>query len=155
MVVEEHRVQLVVGDARRLGAAGLEHHPRHLAGVQAARDADAIAGRFDVTCALGAVEHRVADAMEGERQVVGDEHGTVAIGGHDPVRRPPVVELGWISAMNDIVPRTTRSIRTSRCRSVASPPATGMKSISSPTPSSVMNRVMRIAVFGRYSWRDT
>ena len=47
---------------------------------------------FDLTRALGAVEHRVADAMHGERLVVGDEHRAVAVGGHDRVRRPAVVE---------------------------------------------------------------
>ena len=50
---------------------------------------------------------------------------------------------------NRIVPRTTRRCRTSRCRSVAAPSITGMKSWTSPTPSSVMNRVIRIAVSGK------
>jgi hypothetical protein len=49
-----------------------------------------------------------------------------------------------------ISPRTHRSIRTSRWLSVAiGLVATGMKSTTSPTPASVMNRVMRIAVSGK------
>ena len=56
-----------------------------------------------------------------------------------------------MSITNRIVPRTTRSCRTSRCRSVAAPAMTGMKSWTSPTPSGVMNLVIRIAVSGKYS----
>jgi len=48
-----------------------------------------------------------------------------------------------------MVPRTTLSWRTSRCRPVAAPWVTGMKSWTSPTPSGVMNRVINIAVSGR------
>ena len=48
-------------------------------------------------------------------------------------------------------PRTTRTSRTSRWRSVALPSMTGMKSTTSPTPSGVRNRVIRIAVSGKYS----
>ena len=57
--------------------------------------------------------------------------------------------------MKVIVPRTTRTIRTSRWRSVTSSSAMGMKSVTSPTPASVMKRVTSMAVFGRYSWRVT
>jgi hypothetical protein len=51
------------------------------------------------------------------------------------------------------MPRTTRTIRTSRCRSVAWFPAIGMKSVTSPTPSALRNRVIKIGVPGRYSCR--
>ena len=46
-------------------------------------------------------------------------------------------------------PRTTRTTRTMRRRSVARPGVTGMKSTSSPTPSSLMKRVTRIALSGK------
>ena len=47
-------------------------------------------------------------------------------------------------------PRTTRTARTIRRRSVAGRPGvTGMKSTSSPTPSSLMKRVTRIALSGK------
>ena len=60
-----------------------------------------------------------------------------------------------MSATNRIVPRTTRTSRTSRWWLVARAPATGMKSVTSPTPSGVMNRVIRMAVSGKYSCRET
>ena len=51
---------------------------------------------------------------------------------------------------NLIVPRTTRMSRTSRWRSVALLSSEmGMKSTTSPTPSSVRNRVIRMAVPGQ------
>ena len=50
---------------------------------------------------------------------------------------------------NEICPRTQRSIRTMRCRSLGEELATGMKSMSSPTPPSVKNLVIRMAVSGR------
>jgi len=46
--------------------------------------------------------------------------------------------------------------RTSRCRSdTRSGSSTGMKSITSPTPPGVRNRVIRMAVSGKYSCRTT
>lgn len=56
-----------------------------------------------------------------------------------------------MSISNVMLPRTHFSIRTMRCRSVAVVPVTGMKSITSPAPDSVMNRVTRIAVSGKYN----
>lgn len=50
-----------------------------------------------------------------------------------------------------MLPRTQRSMRTRRWQSVAVVPVTGMKSTTSPAPVSVMNRVTRIAVSGRYN----
>lgn len=50
-----------------------------------------------------------------------------------------------------MLPRTHRSMRTRLWRSVAVVPVTGMKSTTSPAPASVMNRVTRIAVSGRYN----
>ncbi|CAM5294365.1 hypothetical protein STANM309S_06097 [Streptomyces tanashiensis] len=50
-----------------------------------------------------------------------------------------------------MLPRTQRSMRTRRCRSVAVVPVTGMKSTTSPAPASVMKRVTRTAVSGWYS----
>jgi hypothetical protein len=52
---------------------------------------------------------------------------------------------------NVISPRTHRTIRTSRCVDDAAVPATGMKSMTSPTPASERKRVIRAAVSGKYS----
>ena len=61
-----------------------------------------------------------------------------------------------IRATKRISPRTHRTARTSRWRAVAwSGSSTGMKSITSPTPPAVMNRVIRIAVSGKYSCLTT
>ncbi len=54
-----------------------------------------------------------------------------------------------MSTTNRIDPRTTRSSRTSRWWLVARLPVTGMKSVTSPTPSGVMKRVIRMAVSGK------
>jgi hypothetical protein len=52
--------------------------------------------------------------------------------------------------MNSISPRTTRTSLTIRWRSVGrSGVAIGMKSTTSPTPSGVMNLVIKIAVSGK------
>ena len=56
---------------------------------------------------------------------------------------------------NFIEPRLTRICRTIRCRPVARPVSTGMKSCTSPTPSGDMNRVTRMALSGRYICRVT
>ena len=56
-----------------------------------------------------------------------------------------------MSTANFIWPRTHRTIRTIRCLLEAIVPATGMKSTTSPTPASVMKRVTRAAVSGKYS----
>lgn len=57
-----------------------------------------------------------------------------------------------MSRSSVILPRTHRTSRTSRWFGVACVLlVTGMKSITSPTPTSVRNRVMRMAVSGRYS----
>jgi hypothetical protein len=56
-----------------------------------------------------------------------------------------------MSTSKAIRPRTHRIIRTIRWFAVGCLPAGGMKSTISPTPSSVMNRVIRMAVSGKYS----
>lgn len=48
-----------------------------------------------------------------------------------------------------MLPRTMVTMRTMRCESVTRSPVTGMKSITSATPSALMNRVIRIGVPGR------
>lgn len=55
-----------------------------------------------------------------------------------------------MSTSKDMLPRTQRTRRTRRWRSVGVAPLIGMKSTTSPTPSGVRNRVIRIAVSGRY-----
>ena len=48
-----------------------------------------------------------------------------------------------------MLPRTMVTMRTRRCASVARSPVTGMKPITSATPSALMNRVIRMGVPGR------
>ena len=68
-----HRVHLVERDALGSAPPVSSITPAISPALSAARDADAVADELDVAGALGAVEHRVADAMHGERLVVGGE----------------------------------------------------------------------------------
>jgi hypothetical protein len=60
-----------------------------------------------------------------------------------------------MSMSNVMWPRMQRIMRMSLWFAVATLPAGGMKSSTSPIPASVVNRVMSTAVSGKYICRDS